>query len=180
MLFKGFTTKQIFLKNAAVSPASTPLARNLRFITALSSAIISSETFETTLAKKEVNRIYNPRRSKNIYLLSSLLYCDECGMRFYVSSRSGSHKYRLADGTERICRRKRNKGHYVCRGTKDYPHIYNCRTPNHIGSDDIESLVWEKIDEVLRNPEMLRVAIKNRIEELQAGINGETQKRNQA
>ncbi|MBA7646771.1 hypothetical protein ES703_54537 [subsurface metagenome] len=139
--------------------------------------IVSRETFEAALTRKEANKRFNPGHAKQIYLLRGLLFCDECGMRFYVSPRSGSHKYKLADGTEKVYHRKRNIGRYECRGLRDYPHIYNCRSPKQIWSDEIEPLVWEKLDEALRNPEVLRVAIQTRIEELEAGMNEESERK---
>jgi len=143
-------------------------------------ALVSREIFEAALARKDSNNHFCSGRSGKVYLLPGLLFCEECGKKFYLSRHSGDFKYRLIDGTEKICHRKRDIARYVCLGLRNYPHIYNCRTPKQIWVDEIEYLVWSKLDEALRNPEMLRIAIETRAQELQAGLVDERERLRQA
>jgi len=125
-------------------------------------AIIPEDTFDLARGKKDANRRFSSGRSKYIYLLKGLLHCEECGMRFYLRQPSGDNKYRLVDGTVKVHHRKNRIGKYECRGSRDYPHIYNCRKPKYIRSTNIDPLVWDALDRVLRDPKMLKKALKTR------------------
>jgi len=114
--------------------------------------IISRDTFELAQSRKQANKRFSARKTKAIYLLQHLLICQECGMHFYALNKG--------DG---------RRG-YTCRGVREYPHLYHCRTPMHIPAPEIDKIVWGKVSETLRSPAMLRVAIENRLQSLQADI----------
>ena len=138
-------------------------------------AIISRETFEAVQVRKKDNRRFLRKTSKHTFLLKHLLYCSECGMRFYGTTLGATFTKVLADGTRKTYHHKNEQAFYMCRGMKFYPHIYDCRSPKRIWAHDIEPLVWNKIDETLRSPEMLKLALNNRLEQIQSDIANEEQ-----
>ncbi len=131
-------------------------------------AIISRETFEAAQAKKKANKHFLRRKSKHTFLLKHLLYCSECEMQFYGTTLGATFTKVMADGSRKTYYHRNEHAFYMCRGMKFYPHIYHCRSPKRIWADDIEALVWDKIDETLRSPEMLKIALENRLEQLRS------------
>ncbi len=120
--------------------------------------IVSRETFELAQCRKQGNKRLSPRKTKAVYLLQHLLFCQECGMHLYAFNRGNGRRG------------------YVCRGMQQYSHLYSCRTPRHIPALEIDQLVWDKVSETLRSPAMLRLAMENRLHSLQADI-GDQEKR---
>jgi len=96
-------------------------------------------------------------------------------MRFHIVNRSRTVKYNRVDGKEIVSERKHNLAYYICRGIKDYPHMFNCRKPKQLLCDGIESLVWRKVDDVLRNPKVMEVAIQAHADRVQEEIADESQ-----
>lgn len=139
-------------------------------------AIISREIFEAVQTRKKANKQFLRKRSKHTFLLKHLLYCSECGMHFYGTTLGTAFTRVLVDGTRKTYHHKNEPAFYMCRGTKFYPHIYNCRSPKRIWANDIEPLVWNKIDETLRRPEMLKFALDNRLEQIQFDTANEEQR----
>ncbi len=130
--------------------------------------IISNETFEAVQARKKSNKQFRRRTSKHAFLLKHLLYCSECGMQFYGTTLGTTFTKLLADGTKKTYHHKQEYAFYMCRGMMFYPRIYDCRSPKRIWAHDIEPLVWNKIDETLHRPEMLRLALNNRLNKYSA------------
>jgi len=139
-------------------------------------AIISRETFEAVQAKKKANKQFLRKTSKHTFLLKHLLYCSECGMQFYGTTLGTTFTKVLTNGTRKTYHHRNEHAFYICRGMKFYPHVYNCRSPKRIWAEDIEMLVWTKIDDTLRRPEMLKFALDNRLEQIQSGIANEEQR----
>ncbi len=114
--------------------------------------IINRDTFELVQSRKQANKRFSARKTKAVYLLQHLLFCQECGMHFYALNRG--------DG---------RRG-YACRGVREYPHLYHCRTPMHIPAPEIDKIVWDKVSETLRSPAMLKLSVENRLQGLQADM----------
>ena len=105
--------------------------------------IISRELWEAAQERIAANRERLRRRPKYPYLLSGILRCGRCGRAFIgmtsVPSRDrrpkAYHYYRCTDST-------RTWKHERCLEKK-------------IHAEEADMLVWEKIAEALRNPELL-------------------------
>lgn len=141
-------------------------------------AIISRETFELAQDRKKNNKQFMRKKSKHTFLLKHLLYCSECNMRFYGTVLGTKFTNTLANGTKKTYYHKKQTRFYICRGMKSYPHKYECRSPKRIWANDIEPLVWNKIDETLRSPEMLRLALDERLKQLRSDIADQAQRMN--
>jgi len=132
--------------------------------------IISRETFETAQDRKKKNKQFLRKTSKHTFLLKHLLYCSVCGMRFYGTTTGARFTAVLANGSRKTYYHRKEQAYYICRGMKFYHHNHNCRSPKRIWADDIEPLVWNKIDETLRQPEMLKLALENRLTQIQSDV----------
>ncbi|MFH1487155.1 MAG: recombinase family protein [Chloroflexota bacterium] len=118
-------------------------------------AIVSRETFERAQARKETNKRFSGRKTKRIYLLQHLVFCQECGKRFHIIGLSDRY------------------GYYVCRGMEVYPHVYSCRRPKGIPYRELDGLVWDKVSEIMTSPGALRAAMELRATSLKADITDE-------
>ena len=114
--------------------------------------IISRELWEAAQERIAANRERLRRHSKYPYLLSGILRCGRCGRAVIgmtsVPSRDrrpkAYHYYRCTDST-------RTWKHERCLETK-------------IHADEADALVWDKIAEALRNPELLVREHNRRVE----------------
>ena len=102
--------------------------------------IIPRELWETAQARLTNHRRYN-RRAKRKYLLSGLLRCTSCGNRYVGQSMVGN-----AGRTTYY--------YYTCHGTCTEYKDKRCREPK-INAVEADQLVWEKIAEGLREPQLL-------------------------
>jgi len=103
--------------------------------------LVSRELWEAAQVQIATNRERLRRRPKYPYLLSGILRCGSCGRAFTGTTsvpsrgRKAYHYYRCAD-------RSRTWKHERCLETK-------------IHSEEADALVWDKIAEALRNPQLL-------------------------
>ena len=100
-------------------------------------AIISKETFEKALAKRQRNRQQKIRESKHVALLSGVIHCDSCGRKMQACLDT---------------RRKKPYAYYQCYSVtfKDK----SCQ--NHsINSDILDNTVWQIITKICKNEKML-------------------------
>ena len=123
-------------------------------------AIISEEMFEAAQKQLEVNRQNAKRNMKREYLLRGHIRCRHCGRAFVggitVTNLKG----------KRYVRR-----HYRCLGKlKMYSPVNRCQNKSW-GADKLEALVWEQIERVLDNPELIIKEIeKQRQDTNQLGV----------
>lgn len=106
-------------------------------------AIISKEDFKAVQELREKKSVNYKDSFKAKHLLAGLVYCGYCGARYYHRSVGKGDRY----------------SYYGCYSrTKQIPHMIkdpNC--DNRIWKqDELESLVEEKVREVLRSPELAR------------------------
>jgi len=107
-------------------------------------AIISQELFKTAQKQLQVNRDKAMRNTKREYLLRGHIKCRQCGHAYVggitlSNSQSGDRYRRL----------------YHCLGKrKDYSPIERCHNKSW-GADKLEALVWEQIERVLDNPDLI-------------------------
>ncbi|MFC1955040.1 recombinase family protein [Chloroflexota bacterium] len=115
-------------------------------ISAATPAIIAEDAFEVAQAQLKMNNERAKRNTRQQYLLRSHLYCRQCG-RAYCGHMSHKIAYYICPGKNRI--------------TSPVIHYLN----NNWRSDRIETLVWEKIESVLNNPELIMSVIEKQRDE---------------
>jgi len=93
-------------------------------------AIVSPELWDRVQGKLRQNRQWSIGNAKNFYLLRKLLFCRECGKGFTC----GTSHWR----------------YYECYGTRNYPHLYQCRKPHRISADLLEKYVWNEVADGIR------------------------------
>ncbi|HEY90512.1 MAG TPA: recombinase family protein [Dehalococcoidia bacterium] len=110
-------------------------------------------TKEIWLAAQE--RLKNNKRSRpkcqDEFLLQGMITCGICG-----------HAYRA----ERI----HGKRYYSCRGRMKYHHLDGsprCKSPS-FRAEWLESEIWQRVDEIINDPNTLSVVIRDTIENLRA------------
>jgi site-specific DNA recombinase len=114
-------------------------------------AIITAETFELAQERLRKNKLHSQRNTVEVTLLQGMLVCSECGYSLYKSSTRTS---------------KRKLYYYRCTGSDNHRHvngrICNCRP---VRQDYLDEIVWQKILELLQNPDMIQKEIDKRIRE---------------
>jgi len=122
-------------------------------------AIINQELFEAAQKQLQVNRAKAMRNTKREYLLRGHIKCRQCG-HVYVGGITRSGR---ADGSYRRL--------YRCLGKwKDRSPFGLCQNKSW-GADKLEALVWQQIEGVLDNPELIITEIeKQRQDANQLGV----------
>lgn len=102
-------------------------------------AIIDQTTWEKAQNKLTNNQLEACRNRKYNYLLTGLIRCGLCGLAF--------------SGTTTVTKGYR-RGYYRCRGKhSDYKLMHGHKCPSHfVEQKEIESLVWEKCVQFIKNP----------------------------
>lgn len=104
-------------------------------------AIITEEIFQTAQDQLELNFKRSKRNTKRQYLLRSHLYCRQCG-RAYCGHLD------------------RTIGYYRCPGKLRITAPVNRCHNSNLRADKIEALVWEKIEGVLDDPNLIIAEIQ--------------------
>jgi len=107
-------------------------------------AIISQEMFEAAQKQLDINRREAKRNTKHEYLLQGHVYCRQCSRRYWGWLSSTSRK-----GKRYEWRRYRCSG-----GVKMVAPLNRCGNKSW-AADTLERLVWEQIERVLDNPELI-------------------------
>ncbi|MBA7630781.1 hypothetical protein ES703_38306 [subsurface metagenome] len=107
-------------------------------------AIIDQELFNAAQKQLDINRKNATRNQKREYLLNSHIYCRHCGRAYYAFFNS-----------KRVNGKRYEKRRYRCSGSlrivEPVNHCYN----KSWSADTLEALVWEQIERVLDNPELI-------------------------
>ena len=123
--------------------------------------IIDQITYQRFLEVRQSNNTHRARRVKHKYLLGGLLHC-ECNRKWQT---------RTASFTRKTCRgekidRKTLYGTYYCpQEHKEHVHP-DC--PRTIGSTKADTIVWDKICEVINTPEILLAGARKHVDELRS------------
>lgn len=112
-------------------------------------AIISEDVWERAQLLRSKKSNISPRQFDGKYILTGLMRCPECGAAM-VAHRT---KNRLKDGSTIIrryyaCSNFKSKGSSVCRS-------------NSVRADDAEHTIYQRINEVLNKPKILKDIVKN-------------------
>jgi len=116
-------------------------------------AIISQETFDLAQAKLEQNRRVPRRSPKRPYLLSGYVFCRRCGRR-----------YRAKSTKPNIGRNVNYIPSYECPGGDRMVSLTKCRN-RRWNANRLEELVWQQIETLLIQPEMVLAGLKTRMDE---------------
>jgi len=116
-------------------------------------AIISQETFGLAQAKLEQNRRVPRRSPKRPYLLSSYVFCRHCSRRY----RAKSTKPKKGGNVNYV-------PYYECPGGDRMVSLTKCRN-RRWNANRLEELVWQQIETLLIQPEMVLAGLKTRMAE---------------
>jgi site-specific DNA recombinase len=116
-------------------------------------AIVSQETFGLAQERLEQNKRLSARRTIEPTLLQGMLVCGECGYAFYRCS----------------TRTSRKKIHYYrCIGSDAYRHLNGPLCHNRpIRQDYLDRIVWQRVIQLLEDPDLVRTEIQRRMKEIQ-------------
>lgn len=108
--------------------------------------IISDKLFRLAQMQLKRNSELSPRRTKREYMLAKLIRCGECG-RVWVA---GSN----------------NRGcvHYICSSRRGAITGKKCTVPS-IAASKIEPVIWNKLDTLLRQPQLVLNQIEEQLKE---------------
>lgn len=118
--------------------------------------VVNDDLFERTQHLLQTRRNYCERNAKYNYLLQGLVKCGDCGntiagtadKQFQVKNgKSFGPYFKLYYRCTHFAKNKYNK-------------LVNCRL-KYIQAQKLESAVWEKIEEILQNPELIEKAIQH-------------------
>lgn len=107
--------------------------------------IISENDFETAQEYINKNKDLASRNTKEPSLLQGLITCGECGCQFYKRMRRYKDKI---------------TNHYYCRSHTDNK-LKSCSN-GHVDQEELDTLVYNEIIQMLQNPFMLREELKRR------------------
>jgi len=116
-------------------------------------AMIDEQTFALAQERLEQNKKFSLRRTKEPTLLQGLLVCSVCSYAYYRTSTETS---------------KRKLYYYRCLGSDRwrYPNGAICKS-HPIRQDYLDAIVWQKVIELIGNPELVRIEIERRMREIQ-------------
>ncbi len=114
------------------------------------SAIVTEDTFERAQEQLLRNKQLAARNTKEPTLLQGLLVCGKCGYSLYRNgsqTAKGRHLYYRCPG--------RDRGRFLGRDRI-------CDNPP-VRAPDLDDLVWDEVLSLLRNPELIRAEIDQRL-----------------
>ncbi len=116
-------------------------------------AIISQETFEAAQAKLQRNKKLSRRNAKRQYLLRGYVFCRYCGKHY----RAKSTKPKKGENVNYV-------PYYQCPGEDRIVSPTKC--PNcRWNANRLEQLVWQQIEALLTQPEVVLAGLKTRMDE---------------
>jgi len=117
-------------------------------------AIISKDLFQLAQERLEHNKKYSLRRTIEPTLSQGMLVCKSCG---YAYSRTSTRTS------------KRKIYYYRCLGSDNYrfPKGRVCQN-RPVRQDHLDEIIWQKVIELLSNPDLVKAEINRRVEEIQS------------
>ena len=115
-------------------------------------AIITQEIFDIAQERLKSNKLHSQRNTKIETLLQGMMVCSECGYSLYRTYTETSAKKRIY--------------YYRCFGSDPYRfegvRKCNCKP---IRQDYLDDLVWQQIQELLKDPTLIQREVEKRIEQ---------------
>ncbi len=111
-------------------------------------AIVTEQDWQLVQQRLDQNKHIRPQKADK-WLLQGLVSCGLCGLRFKAEN-TGKHRY------------------YNCRGKLKYRHLDGsprCTSPR-IRADWLEEQVWQRIEDIINDPNKLRPLVEDAIENL--------------
>ncbi len=108
--------------------------------------IISKELFDRVQDVLRHNKEQRPPRIDHEYLLTGHIVCGNCGSPVTGSCLSRKHRY------------------YRCRGTQPTTSRSAICKANYMRADYIEDVVWQKVSELLENPNIILAELQRQVE----------------
>lgn len=122
--------------------------------------IIDMVTYELFVQMRASKRTHPANHVEFDYLIGGVLYCP-CGLKW------GARTQRTRKNKDGVVReRKSIVGIYYC--TQNHLDLVSPDCPRHTGAKKAEAQVWEKVCEVVDNPEYLFAQAHQLVEELRA------------
>ena len=122
--------------------------------------IIDMATYELFVQMRASKRTHPANHVEFDYLIGGVLYCP-CGLKW------GARTQRTRKNKDGVVReRKSIVGIYYC--TQNHLDLVSPECPRHTGAKKAEAQVWEKVCEVVDNPEYLFAQAHQLVEELRA------------
>jgi site-specific DNA recombinase len=117
-------------------------------------AIIGKDLFQLAQERLKHNKKYSLRRTIEPTLSQGMLVCKSCGYAYYRTSTRTS---------------KRKLYYYRCLGSDNYrfPKGRVCQN-RPIRQDHLDGIIWQKVVELLSNPDLVKAEINRRVEEIQS------------
>jgi len=117
-------------------------------------AIIGKDIFQLAQERLTHNKKYSLRRTIEPTLSQGMLVCKRCGYAYYRTSTRTS---------------KRKLYYYRCLGSDNYrfPKGRVCQN-RPIRQDHLDGIIWQKVVELLSNPDLVKAEINRRVEEIQS------------
>ena len=113
-------------------------------------AIITEALFNQAQAILKRNRQKSSRNGKVQYLLRGHIYCSRCGRKYWGYSRWANGK---PD--------KSNQRYYYCMGRRSIVTPIKCDNKGY-QADFLEGMVWEQVEELLSNPQLVLAELERR------------------
>ena len=104
-------------------------------------AIITEEEWQSAKKRRRKNTVHSPRNRRRPYLTEYILFCEECGTKFHVSS-----GWRTAP-------------RLMCRRMEKYPHLTPCRLPKSVDYKTVANQLWGGIVQVVSTEGGLEAAV---------------------
>jgi len=117
-------------------------------------AIITQETLELAQAKLQQNKRLSQRNSKRQYLLSGYVFCRYCGRRY----RGKNTKPKRGENVNYV-------PYYQCPGQDRIVSPTRCQN-RRWNANRLEELVWQQIEMLLTQPEVVLAGLKTRMDDL--------------
>ena len=123
--------------------------------------IIDMVTYESFVQMRARKRTHPANHVEFDYLIGGVLYCP-CGLKW------GARTQRTRKNKDGVVReRKTIVGIYYC--TQNHLDLVSLDCPRHSGAKKADAQVWEKVCEVIDNPEYLIAQAHQLVEDLRAG-----------
>ena len=117
-------------------------------------AIVSPLLFELAGVRMQDNKHFAARRTREPSLLQGLVVCESCGYSYYCTSTRT---------------RARKLYYYRCLGSDDYRYDNGRVCQNRpVRQDYLDALVWEHINVLLSDPELIRRELERRLVEIRS------------
>lgn len=126
--------------------------------------IIDQGTYQHFLQVRRSNQTHPAHRMNREYLILGMLHCG-CGRKWQARTNSYTRKNSRGEKVER----KSLYGTYYC--NQEHEEVIHPDCPRTIGSPKADGYVWEKVCEVINNPEVLLTGARKHVDELKQQAN---------